>query len=85
MEEVLVTANIKLRDFVDPANLQPGNLNYWLISGAYLIVYFAINDITDSHQFRSSGITLCSPDNGLSLLLILESIYFVPIVLIGAI
>jgi two-component system sensor kinase FixL len=84
-EEVLVLANVKLRDFVNPATLRPASLNYWLISGGYLALYFVINVITDSHQFRSSGITLWSPDNGLSLLLMMESIYFSPVVLIGEI
>ena len=56
---------------------------FFKISAAYLITYLLINTITDSHQFAESGITFWSPDNGLSLLLILESPLYAIVVTIG--
>ena len=58
---------------------------YLAIATTFLIAYMAINVITNSRQFRESGITLWSPDNGLSLLLLIESTFFAPVVLFAAI
>jgi signal transduction histidine kinase len=66
-------------------DIGPSRANYWLTSAAFLVAYLAINMITNSRQFRESGITLWSPDNGLSLLLLIESTFFVPVVFLGAI
>jgi two-component system, LuxR family, sensor kinase FixL len=63
----------------------PTFANYLQISVIYLAIYFLLNILTDARQFRESGITLWSPDNGLSLLLLMESISFAPIVLFGSI
>ena len=58
---------------------------FWVVGLAFLTAYLFLNTITNSHQFAKSGITLWSPDNGLSLLLILESPLFAPIVIVGAV
>jgi hypothetical protein len=39
---------------------------------AFLAVYLALNKLTAWHEFDGLGITLWSPDNGLSLLLLME-------------
>ena len=67
------------------AGARPSHVRYLVIATAFLIAYLAINVITNSRQFREFGITLWSPDNGLSLLLLIESTYFAPIVFLGAI
>ena len=73
------------RPVLAPAGSHLGYARYLLISVLFLVAYLAINVITNSRQFRESGITLWSPDNGLSLLLLIESTFFAPIVLLGAI
>ena len=69
--------------FFGAGALRPNKSAFWVTAAAYLIIYFAINLITDSRQFAKSGVTLWSPDDGLSLLLILKSTLFTPIVIIG--
>ena len=73
------------RQVLAPAAPHPSFTRYLVISVLFLVAYLAINVITNSRQFRESGITLWSPDNGLSLLLLIESTFFAPIVLFGAI
>jgi two-component system, LuxR family, sensor kinase FixL len=68
-----------------PVHTRPSHVNYGLTSVAFLSAYLAINLITNSRQFRESGITLWSPDDGLGLLLLIESTSFAPILLLGAI
>ena len=46
----------------------------------YCIAYVALNTLTSVHQFGETGITLWSPDNGLSVLLLLRSRRFLPVV-----
>jgi signal transduction histidine kinase len=67
------------------AGPNPGQVRFWLTAAAFLAAYLAINVITNSRQFRQSGITLWSPDNGLGLLLLIESTAFAPIVFLGAV
>ena len=43
---------------------------FWLIGIAFLALYLACNTLTEWHQFDGLGITLWSPDNGLSLALL---------------
>jgi hypothetical protein len=43
---------------------------FWLTGIAFLALYLARNKLTEWHQFDGLGITLWSPDNGLSLLLL---------------
>src|SRR5271166_4934290 len=38
-----------------------------------VVVYLALNKLTEWHEFDRLGITLWSPDNGLSLALLIES------------
>ncbi len=51
----------------------------------FLAVYFALNTLTKWHEFDNLGITLWSPDNGLSFLLLMEGAQFAPFVFLGAI
>ena len=69
--------------FFGAGALRPTKPAFWVVAIAYLMVYLALNTITTSHQFSKSGITLWSPDNGLSLLLIIDSFLFIPVVIIG--
>jgi len=49
------------------------------------VVYLALNKLTEWHEFDRLGITLWSPDNGLSLALLIESFAFAPFVFVGAV
>ena len=44
-----------------------GPAGFWRTGIAFLAVYFTINMLTEWHEFDRLGITLWSPDNGLSL------------------
>lgn len=56
---------------------------FWTLALAFLAVYFAVNELTVWYQFHRSGITLWSPDSGLSVLLLIESTAFAPVVFLG--
>jgi signal transduction histidine kinase len=58
---------------------------YALISAIYVAIYVATNFVTEARNFEHSGITLWSPDNGLSLLLLVESSAYAPVVVIASI
>ena len=58
---------------------------FWLTGIAFLALYLAFNKLTEWHQFDGLGITLWSPDNGLSLLLLTEGVVFAPFVFLGAV
>jgi hypothetical protein len=45
----------------------PVGARFWRTGIAFLAVYFAMNMLTEWHEFDRLGITLWSPDNGLSL------------------
>jgi len=81
LAEVDVTLQQAVRPVAGPS---PNQIKYWLTALAFLIAYFAVNMVTDSRQFHQSGITLWSPDDGLGLLLLIESTAFAPIVFLGA-
>src|SRR5580692_5830 len=57
---------------------------FWGTGAAFMAVYFALNLLTLWHEFDRLGITLWSPDDGLSLALLLESVAFAPFVFLGA-
>jgi two-component system sensor kinase FixL len=58
---------------------------FWGIGAAFIAAYFALNLLTEWHEFDRLGITLWSPDDGLSLALLLESVAFAPFVFFGAV
>ena len=58
---------------------------FWLIGIAFLAAYLALNVMTARYQFHALGITLWSPDDGLSVLVLMEGVKFLPFVLAGAI
>jgi two-component system, LuxR family, sensor kinase FixL len=63
----------------------PVGARFWRTGIAFLAVYFAINMLTEWHEFDRLGITLWSPDNGLSLALLIESVAFAPFVFLAAV
>src|SRR5580693_6875192 len=58
---------------------------FWGTGAAFIAIYFALNLLTEWHEFDRLGITLWSPDDGLSLALFLESFAFAPFVFLGAV
>ena len=58
---------------------------FWRTGIAFLAIYLALNVLTEWHEFDRLGITLWSPDNGLSLALLIESAAFAPFVFVGAV
>jgi signal transduction histidine kinase len=55
------------------------------MGGGFVVIYLAINLLTEWHDFDRLGITLWSPDDGLSLALLLENLAFAPFVFLAAI
>jgi len=65
--------------------LAPFGPKFWGTGAAFLAVYLALNLLTEWHEFDRLGITLWSPDDGLSLALLLECLAFAPFVFLGAV
>jgi two-component system sensor kinase FixL len=58
---------------------------FWGTGAAFVAIYFALNLLTEWHEFDRLGITLWSPDDGLSLALLTESVAFAPFVFLAAV
>src|SRR5271169_3364180 len=58
---------------------------FWGTGAAFVAIYFALNLLTEWHEFDRLGITLWSPDDGLSLALLIESVAFAPFVFLAAV
>src|ERR1700722_16481145 len=58
---------------------------FWGTGAAFIAIYFALNLLTEWHEFDRLGITLWSPDDGLSLALLLENVAFAPFVFLAAV
>src|SRR6516164_6970353 len=58
---------------------------FWGTGAVFIAVYFALNLLTEWHEFDRLGITLWSPDDGLALALLMESVAFAPFVFLGAV
>jgi uncharacterized protein VirK/YbjX len=58
---------------------------FWRTGIAFLAFYLALNLLTEWYDVDRFGITLWSPDNGLSLAVLIESITFAPFVFTGAV
>jgi two-component system, LuxR family, sensor kinase FixL len=58
---------------------------FWWTGFAFLAIYVLLNVLTEWHEFDRLGITLWSPDNGLSVGLLIESSAFAPFVFLGAV
>jgi two-component system sensor kinase FixL len=58
---------------------------FWRTGIAFLAIYLTLNALTEWHEFDRLGITLWSPDNGLSLALLSEGAAFAPFVFVGAV
>ena len=65
--------------------LAPAAPRFWATGAAFIVVYLALNVLTQWHEFDRLGITLWSPDDGLSLALLTESVAFAPFVFLGAV
>src|SRR5271168_3810005 len=65
--------------------LAPAAPKFWGTGAAFIAIYFALNLLTEWHEFDRLGITLWSPDDGLSLALLLESVAFAPFVFLAAV
>src|ERR1700689_5641285 len=70
------------RSWTDLTAVSPG---FWGIGAAFVAIYLAINLLIEWHEFDRLGITLWSPDDGLSLALLLENVAFAPFVFLAAI
>jgi signal transduction histidine kinase len=57
---------------------------FWLTGAAFIAVYFALNLLTEWHEFDRLGVTLWSPDDGLTLALLMENVAFAPFVFVAA-
>ncbi|HEX9170289.1 MAG TPA: ATP-binding protein [Roseiarcus sp.] len=62
-----------------------GRPRFWLTGIVFLAGYLALNVMTARYQFQELGITLWSPDDGLSVLLLMEGAAFLPFVFVGAV
>ena len=62
-----------------------GGPKYWMVGIAFLATYFTLNIVTERYQIEGLGITLWSPDDGLSVLLLMEGTKFAPFVLVGSV
>jgi signal transduction histidine kinase len=62
-----------------------GRPRFWLTGIAFLAAYLALNVMTVRYQFEALGITLWSPDDGLTVLVLMEGVRFFPFVLVGAV
>jgi len=58
---------------------------FWRTGFAFLVVYLTLNLMTERFDLHQLGITLWSPDNGLSLMLLIQSVTFAPFVFMGAV
>jgi two-component system sensor kinase FixL len=58
---------------------------FWGTGTAFIVIYFSLNLLTEWHEFDRLGITLWSPDDGLSLVLLLENVAFTPFVFLAAV
>jgi two-component system, LuxR family, sensor kinase FixL len=58
---------------------------FWGTGAAFIVIYFSLNLLTEWHEFDRLGITLWSPDDGLSLVLLLENVAFTPFVFLAAV
>ena len=65
--------------------LNPTGPKFWRTGIAFLAVYLVLNLMTEWFDLDRLGITLWSPDNGLSLVLLIESVTFAPFVFMGAV
>src|SRR5271169_1698444 len=63
----------------------PAAPKFWGTGAAFIAIYFTLNLLTEWHEFDRLGITLWSPDDGLSLALLLESVAFAPFVFLAAV
>ena len=70
------------RPWIDVA---AAGLKFWATGAAFIAIYFALNLLTEWHEFDRLGITLWSPDDGLSLALLLENAAFAPFVFLAAV
>jgi two-component system, LuxR family, sensor kinase FixL len=67
------------------AGLAGVGAKFWVTGALFVAVYLALNLLTEWHEFDRLGITLWSPDDGLSIALLLENVAFAPFVFLAAV
>ena len=77
--------DVPLQSLRSSGGLARVGLKFWRIGAAFIAVYFALNLLTEWHELDRLGITLWSPDDGLSLALLIESVAFAPFVFLAAV
>jgi signal transduction histidine kinase len=77
--------DIALQTLRSWGSLPAAGLKFWGTGAAFVAVYVALNLLTEWHEFDRLGITLWSPDNGLAVALLIESVAFAPFVFLGAV
>jgi signal transduction histidine kinase len=86
MEMALTNSHdIPLQSLRPSGGLGAESPKFWGIGAAFIAVYYALNLLTEWHEFDRLGITLWSPDDGLALALLLESVAFAPFVFLAAV
>jgi signal transduction histidine kinase len=76
--------DVSLQSYRSWTGLTAVGSRFWAVGAAFVAVYFALNLLTEWHEFDRLGITLWSPDDGLSLALLLENAAFAPFVFLAA-
>jgi two-component system, LuxR family, sensor kinase FixL len=66
-----------------PTGFAAAGPKFWGIGATFIAIYFSLNLLTEWHEFDHLGITLWSPDDGLSLALLLENVAFAPFVFLA--
>ena len=67
------------------SGLARAGASFWGAGAAFVAIYLALNLLTEWHEFDRLGITLWSPDDGLSLALLIENVAFAPFVFLAAV
>src|ERR1700719_2976496 len=86
MEMALINAHDRpLQSHWPSTGPAAGRSRFWATGAAFIAAYFALNLLTEWHEFDRLGITLWSPDDGLGLALLLENVAFAPFVFLAAV
>src|ERR1700722_17575422 len=86
MEMVLMNSyDMPLLSLRSSGGLAAVGPRFWVTGAAFIAVYCALNLLTEWHEFDRLGITLWSPDDGLSLALLIENLAFAPFVFLAAV
>lgn len=76
---------VPLRSLRSRGGFAVAGSRFWATGAAFVAVYLALNLLTEWHEFDRLGITLWSPDDGVSLALLVENLAFAPFVFLAAV